>query len=34
MIAWLLTVWRRASLRGAWGHVRWLVYLQCVGRLP
>jgi hypothetical protein len=34
MTSWLRTVYRRASLRGAWGHLRWLVYLQGFGRLP
>jgi len=34
MTSWLRTVYRRASLRGAWGHLRGLGSLQGCGRLP
>jgi hypothetical protein len=34
MTSWLRTVYRRASLRGAWDPWVWLVYLQRFGGLP
>jgi hypothetical protein len=34
MIRWLSLVWSRSSPRAAWGHLRFLVFLQGFGRLP